>query len=53
MAINGAKNAALFAMQILGVQDTTVQDQLTTHRSRMAEEVERKAQKAAEALQRQ
>ena len=51
MAINGAKNAALFAVQILGVNDLDVEQKLTEHRQRMTEEVERKAQKAAEALQ--
>lgn len=53
MAINGAKNAALFCMQILGVQDTKMQARLTAHRNRMAEEVEQKAQKAAEVIQSQ
>ncbi|MDU4961592.1 MAG: 5-(carboxyamino)imidazole ribonucleotide mutase [Sporomusaceae bacterium] len=50
MAINGAKNAALFAMQILGVHDSHTAEQLTAQRQRMAEEVERKAQKAAAVL---
>ena len=50
MAINGAKNAALFAVQILGVHTPTVQEQLSLHRQRMSEEVERKAQKAADLL---
>ncbi len=53
MAINGAKNAALFAMQIVGVHDAAVQTMLAEHRERMMDEVEKKAQKAAEALSRQ
>ncbi len=32
MAINGAKNAALFAVQILAVADATVSAQLAAHR---------------------
>lgn len=52
MAINGAKNAALFAMQIVGVHDAAVQTMLAEHRERMMDEVEKKAQKAAEALSR-
>lgn len=50
MAINGAKNAALFALQILAVHDSTMQANLTAHRQRMAEEVELKAQKAKKLL---
>lgn len=52
MAINGAKNAALFALQIVGVHDAAVQTMLAEHRERMMAEVEKKAQKAAEALSR-
>jgi 5-(carboxyamino)imidazole ribonucleotide mutase len=53
MAINGSKNAALLAVQILGVSDPILEQKLTEHRQRMTEEVERKAQKAAETLQKQ
>lgn len=53
MAINGAKNAALFAIEILGVYDRQVADHLTAQRRRLAEEVERKAQKAAAILNQQ
>lgn len=53
MAINGAKNAALFAMQIIGVHDTAAQAMLASHREHMMDEVEKKAQKTAEAIGRQ
>lgn len=43
MAINGAKNAAIFAAQILGVSEETIEAALRRHRENMAAEVEKKA----------
>ncbi len=45
MAVNGAKNAAIFAAQILAVSNPAVQEKLAGHRQAMAEEVEEKAAK--------
>ncbi|MEN6567049.1 MAG: 5-(carboxyamino)imidazole ribonucleotide mutase [Veillonellales bacterium] len=50
MAVNGAKNAAIFAAQILAVQNTALAEKLLAHRQTMAAEVERKAAKVAEKL---
>lgn len=50
MAINGAKNAAIFAVQILAVNDANLQAKLAEHRKQMAEEVEKKALKVAAQL---
>lgn len=50
MAINGAKNAALFAAQIMGSADPDMEQKLSAQRRRMADEVERKAKKAADIL---
>ncbi|MFC2337522.1 MAG: 5-(carboxyamino)imidazole ribonucleotide mutase [Negativicutes bacterium] len=43
MAINGAKNAALFAVQILALADETLAKKLKEHRTNLAKEVEQKA----------
>jgi 5-(carboxyamino)imidazole ribonucleotide mutase len=45
MAINGAKNAALFAAQILAVSQSDVAAKLTAHRQTMAKQVEQKNEK--------
>lgn len=45
MAINGAKNAAIFAAQILGAVAPEMADKLAGHRQAMAEEVAKKAAK--------
>lgn len=45
MAINGAKNAALFAVQILAVKYPELQEKLKQHRSDMQKEVQVKADK--------
>lgn len=45
MALNGAKNAAIFAAQILGAGNQDIQDKLLVHRRKMAQEVEAKAAK--------
>ena len=50
MAINGAKNAALFAAQILAVHDAGLAAKLITHRQTMAAEVEKKDARLAEKL---
>lgn len=43
MAINGARNAALFAAQMIGAFDPVVQARLLAYRERMAAEVAQKA----------
>lgn len=45
MALNGAKNAAIFAAQILAVGNPAIQDKLLAHRQNMVDEVEAKAAK--------
>ena len=50
MAVNGAKNAAIFAAQILAVSNPSLQERLIAHRKQMAEEVEKKAAKVAVSL---
>ena len=52
MAINGAKNAAIFAVQILAVADQQLAKQLKDHRQVMAAEVAQKAAKIAVCIQR-
>ncbi|HHW08199.1 MAG TPA: 5-(carboxyamino)imidazole ribonucleotide mutase [Clostridia bacterium] len=42
MAINGAKNAALFAAQILALQDAAVRERLGQYRANLAGEVQEK-----------
>lgn len=50
MAVNGAKNAAIFAAQILAVHNTALAEKLLLHRQTMAKEVEQKAAKVAAKL---
>ncbi len=50
MAVNGAKNAALFAVQILALQDDTLAKKLIAYREQMAAAIELKDQKLKEAL---
>ena len=45
MAINGAKNAALFATEILALQDDVLAEKLSAYRKQMAEDVEAKDRK--------
>ena len=45
MAVNGAKNAALFAAQILALQDETLAKKLISYREKMATEIEVKDKK--------
>ena len=50
MAINGAKNAALFAVQILALANETLAKKLKEHRANLAKEVEQKAARVEEQL---
>lgn len=45
MAINGAKNAAIFAIEIFAISDMILRKQLKEYREKMVEEVEAKAAK--------
>ena len=47
MAINGSKNAALFAIQILSVKYPELVEKLAEHRATMREEVRAKGEKLA------
>lgn len=49
MAVNGAKNAALFATEILALQDDTLAEKLSAYRKQLAAEVELKDQRLKEA----
>lgn len=49
MAVNGAKNAALFATEILALQDDTLAKKLISYREQMASEIELKDNKLKEA----
>ena len=51
MAVNGAKNAAIFAAQIFAVADKTLQKKLAEYREKMAQDVEKKAARVAAQLQ--
>ena len=42
MAVNGAKNAALFAVEILAIQDDELVKKLIAYREQMAETIELK-----------
>lgn len=48
MAINGAQNAALFAIQILALKNPEIFQKLQDYRKKMAEEVQAKDQKLQE-----
>ncbi|MGM0502390.1 MAG: 5-(carboxyamino)imidazole ribonucleotide mutase [Bacillota bacterium] len=48
VAINGAKNAALLAIQILGVADAEIREQFSQYKADMAEAVEETAQEVEE-----
>ena len=50
MAVGGAKNAALFAIEILAVADKTFADKLSFYREKMVTEVEDKSAKIQKAL---
>lgn len=51
MAINGAKNAAIFAAQIIATGQPELMAKLQTYRQDMAAEVEKKAAKVEAAMQ--
>lgn len=48
MAINGAKNAGIFAAQILSVKYPEIRDKIKQYKLKLEEEVEAKANKLAE-----
>ena len=50
MAVNGAKNAALFAVEILALKDDTLAEKLSAYRKQLAAEVELKDQRLKEAF---
>lgn len=50
MAVNGAKNAAIFAAQILATENAELAAKLDKHRIDMAAEVEKKAAKVQEMM---
>lgn len=50
MAVNGAKNAALFAVEILALQDDALAKKLVAYREQMAAEVDIKDKKLKEVL---
>ena len=45
MAVNGAKNAALFAAQILAAGDDSINQKLIDYRAKMESEIDKKAEK--------
>ena len=45
MAVNGAKNAAIFAAEIISINDVNIRQKLIDYRANMATEVEKKAEK--------
>ncbi len=50
MAINGAKNAAIFAAEIFAVSDAGLREKLAAYREKMVAEVEKKAARVAAQL---
>lgn len=50
MAVNGAKNAALFAVEILSLQNNALAEKLSAYRKQLAAEVEAKDKKLKEVL---
>ena len=50
MAVNGAKNAALFATEILALQDDSLAEKLSAYREQLAAAVEAKDKKLKEDL---
>ena len=50
MAVNGAKNAAIFAAEILAVHDAAIAEALMDYREKMGLEVEKKADRVAAQL---
>jgi len=50
MAVNGAKNAALFAVEVLAVNNSSLAEKLSAYRQQMAAQIEIKDQKLKEAF---
>ena len=50
MAVNGAKNAAIFAAEIFAVSDSSLREKLTAYREKMVQDVEKKAVRVASQL---
>ena len=50
MAVNGAKNAAIFAVEIFAVSDKELAQKLADYRTKMIQEVEKKAARVAAQL---
>lgn len=50
MAVNGAKNAAVFAVEIFAVSDKELAKKLADYRAKMIQEVEKKAARVAAQL---
>lgn len=50
MAINGSKNAAIFAVEIFAVDDEGLRQKLADYRAKMVEEVDKKAARVAAQL---
>ena len=48
MAVNGAKNAAIFAVEIFAVSDPSLKQKLKEYREQMVKDVEKKAANVAE-----
>lgn len=50
MAVNGAKNAAIFAAEIFAVSNQALREKLTAYREKMMQDVEKKAARVASQL---
>lgn len=50
MAVNGAKNAAIFVAEIFAISDKEIKDKLLRYREKMVEDVEAKANRVAQQL---
>lgn len=50
MAVNGAKNAAIFAVEIFAVSDEALRERLAAYREKLVREVEKKAERVAAQL---
>ena len=50
MAVNGAKNAAIFAAEIFAVSDQALREKLAAYREKMVQDVEKKASRVASQL---
>lgn len=50
MAVNGAKNAAIFCIQMFAIADKELQQKLVDYREKMVQDVEKKAARVAQQL---